>query len=147
MASDTALPQSFYVERQKKKENVAVWAGHLGDIVSQLRQRGKVNHHSSDEMLHNKLWVGLYSEQLKGAARHKFDSSATNLELLKYARSVEQDMVQEEEHNPKSKSARISQEVVQPSPVDFAVVASPAAVKAVQPMMEWMMAFMGKQAQ
>ena len=114
MASDTALLQSFYAERQKKKESVAAWAGRLGDIVSQLRQRGKVNHHSSDEVLHNKLWVGLYSEQLKGAAWHKFDSSATYLELLKYARSVEQEMVQEE-RNPKPKTACISQEVIQPS--------------------------------
>ena len=142
VASDAALLQSFYAERQKKNESVAAWAGRLEDIVSQLRQRGKVNHHSSDEMLRNKLWVGLCSEQLKGATRHKFDSSATYLELLGYARSVEQEMVQEEERNTKPKTARISQEVVQPPPVDFAAVASAAAVKAVQPMMERRMAFM-----
>ena len=112
VASDAALLQSFYAEQQKKNESVAAWAGRLDDIVSQLRQRGKVNHHSSDEMLRNKLWVGLRSEQLKGATRHKFDSSATYLELLGYARSVEQEMVQEEECNPKPKTARISEEVV-----------------------------------
>ena len=61
VASDAALLQSFYAERQKD-ESVAAWAGRLEDIVSQLRQRGKVNQVSSDEMLRNKLWVGLYSE-------------------------------------------------------------------------------------
>ena len=147
VASDAALLQSFYAERQKKDESVAAWAGRLEDIVSQLRQRGKVNQVSSDEMLRNKLWVGLYSERLKAATRHKFDSSATYLELLGYSRSVEQEMAQEEQLNPRHKTARISQEVVQPPPVDFAAVASAAAVKAVQPMMDRMMAFMEKQGQ
>ena len=145
VVSDAALLQKFYAEKQREGENVAAWAGCLEDIIAQLRQRGKVATNSSEEMIRNKFWVGLRMDDLKNATRHKFDDQASYLDLLGYARSVEQELA--ECKAPKPKVARINQESVGNPEVDVAAVASAAAVKAVQPMMDRMETFIERQAQ
>ena len=119
---------------------MATWAGRLEVTIAQLRHRGKVTASASEEMLRNKFWVGLRMDGLKNATRHKFDGQDWYLDLLGYARSVEQELAQTGLQKPKL--ARVSQEVLPSPEVDIAAVASAAAVKAVQPMMERLNAFM-----
>ena len=87
--------------KQKECESVATWTGWLEDAIAQQHHRSKITASASEDMLHNKFWVGLLMDGLKNETRHKFDGQDLYLDLLGYARSVEQELVKTGLQKPK----------------------------------------------
>ena len=144
--SDSSLLQQFYMEEQKPTESATQWGNRLQDIVAQLKERGKATPSYAEDMLKNKFWTGLQSERIRTATRHRFDQGGSFLELLGYVRAAEAEFKERQAHSKTVRTQQVTaQEESSQSEAGIAATAASAAVKAVQPMLEQMMAALSLQ--
>lgn len=83
------LLQEFYSARQKESESVVEWECRLEDINHQVKQKQGMADLEATGMLRHQLWGGLYSSYIKSGTRHLFDSGANYSQLVRAARSLE----------------------------------------------------------
>jgi hypothetical protein len=84
------LLEDFYKSRQKQSESVISWSCRVESLLRLAKDRGAISGDSTD-MIRTKFFSGLRDEKVKGGIRHKFENNAPYDDLLKSARSIEQE--------------------------------------------------------
>jgi len=90
-AGENLLAQ-FYSAFQKPDEDVAAWGCRLEDILEKAVEQEQVSRAATDEMLHNKFWMGL-KQQLKDATRHNYENIKDFDKLRVQIRRVEHELL------------------------------------------------------
>ena len=83
--------QQFYTEFQKENESIVSYGSRLEQILTKAIKFGQIDAAAKDSMLRSKFWLGLNSQQLRNATRHKYDSVKDFQLLLREIRQVEQE--------------------------------------------------------
>ena len=84
------LLEDVYKSRQKQSESVISWSCRVESLLRLAKDRGAISGDSTD-MIRTKFFSGLRDEKVKGGIRHKFENNAPYDDLLKSARSIEQE--------------------------------------------------------
>lgn len=88
------LYQDFYAAKQRGSESVEVWGCRLEKMVNELREKVGLQSQVAEEMLRTRFWMGLISDNVRNATRHKFDSGLSFNQLFGSVRSVAHEMAQ-----------------------------------------------------
>lgn len=79
----------FYASSQKVDETLPVWFTRLEALLN--TECLHIKPPQKETMLRSRFSKGLYKDGLRNALRHKYDSGATAVELLEYARQIEEE--------------------------------------------------------
>jgi hypothetical protein len=85
-----ALLQEFYEARQKRIETITDWSCRVESMIRKLKEKGSISTAGTD-MARTKFFTGLACDKIKMGVRHKFENNVSYVELLKAARSLEQE--------------------------------------------------------
>jgi len=99
LPAEAAL-EAFYAAKQKPHESVAIWSCRLEGLLEQVKRKEVTDHKQSQAMLKTKFWSGLRDSSVKAALRHLMNKDQGYDELLRLARTVE------DEVSPKSSEAK-----------------------------------------
>lgn len=83
------LLSTFYSAQQKEDESVSEWCCRLESLVTDMQVSDQK---MADEMVRSKLWTGLFSQELRAATRHKFDTVKELKDLLVAMRVAEMEL-------------------------------------------------------
>ena len=89
------LIEKFYIARQEDKESVSEWGCRLTGLASKARQAGVITPLGLEDMMRCKFFSGLTSHDIKNSIRHRFDAGASYDVLLRAARQIEEELLQE----------------------------------------------------
>lgn len=107
------LLAKFYESAQDPQETVSEWACRLEDVMHKARFSGKLTNEMADHMLRTKFWSGMKSEYLKSALRSRVEGGEDFDSLLRYARTIEQEVSADSKDSVGSKKGKSAQLSVQ----------------------------------
>jgi hypothetical protein len=76
------LLEEFYQAKQLETESVASWSCRLEELVTCIDATKSLPSMTLHRMMRERYWTGLYSDKIKTATRHKYDSGISWSELL-----------------------------------------------------------------
>ena len=87
-----AVLEAFYAAKQKPHETVAIWSCRLEGLLEQVKRKEVTDQQQSQDMLKTKFWSGLRDSSIKAALRHQVSKDRSYDELLRLARTVEDEI-------------------------------------------------------
>jgi hypothetical protein len=92
ISTKTMIMQEFFNAKQRPDESVTLFGCRLENLLQTAIECGHLNRGSKNDLLRNKFWTSLYSDQLKSQTRHKYDTILEYNALLREIRKVDKEL-------------------------------------------------------
>ena len=111
VTSPEQLLENFYVSRQSEKESVAQWGTRLEDLAREAQEANTTASAAVRYMLRGKFVSGLCCQHIRNCIRHRFDKGESYDQLLRAARSIEEEQKQDKKLVCQDKATVAKQQV------------------------------------